>query len=480
MFDDDKYFQEKTFLNLLQRYEDSIQEFGTTYMDAEDLTDIAEYYMMKGEKENANKAISLALDLHPDSVDPLIFLSREAMFDDDLEEAYRICNSIPDQEDREVKFLRAELLLRENKKEEAKELLMQASEAAMDDEAYFLLDSAGIFLDYSCEDLAVLFAELLYEKYPNFLKGKSILAEAYSLQGNNEKAIFLLKELIDEDPYNIDYWNFLAESYGVLERYTDALDTVEYALAIDQKNKRALLTKASCYYYMNMSEQTHSLLTEYLSELKENYMAYYLDGSSLVDMGCYEEAIVQLEKAIELSQSLSPEQYQICSQLAYSYMKLGMEEKALKAIDDAAASDPKSRDTELNMRKGILYLDLNKPEKAQEYFQKAISNSGDVEHTLYKIGALCTEEGKYEDAIMFMKPVINAHKTDNAQKALPYMAYCLMQTGSKEYVLFLKKAAEYEPSVTKHLFEEEFPNVLPEDYYYYAYYKEYGKYPNNG
>lgn len=478
MFDDDKYFQEKTFLNLLQRYEDSMQEFGTTYMDAEDLTDIAEYYMMKGEKGKAQKAISLALDLHPDSVDPQIFLSREAMFDDNLDEAYRICNTIPDQEDREVKFLRAELLLRENKKEDAKELLLNASKTAEDDEAYFLLDSTGVFLDYSCEDIAVYFAELLYKKYPDFQKGKSILAEAYSCKGDNAKAVPLLKELIDEDPYNIDYWNLLAECYGILEQYTDALDTVEYALAIDNKNKRALLTKASCYFYMNMNEQAHALFTEYISELKENYMVFYLDGCCLVSMEKFEEAIEQLETAIDVSQGLSPDQYQICSQLAYSYMKLGKEELALKAIEDAAASDPESSNTELYMRKGLLYLDLNKPQEAQEYFQEAIKNSENIEHTLYKIGAMCAEEEKYEEAILFMEPVIKAHKTDNAVKVLPYMAYSLMKTGEKDYLQYLKKAAECEPNVTKRLFEGEFPNVLPEDYYYYAYHKEYGKYPN--
>lgn len=477
MFDDDKYFQEKAFQDILHRYEDAIREFGSTYMDAEDLTDIAEYYMMQGEKKKAQKAISLALDLHPDSVDPQIFLSREAMFDDRLEDAKRICDAIPDQEDREVKFLRAELMLRENKTEEAKDFLLQASQASEDDEAYFLLDSAGVFLDYACDDIAVFFAELLMEKYPHFLKGKSILAECYSCKGEAPKAVPLLKELIDEDPYNIDNWNLLAECYGMMEQYTEALDTAEYALAIDKKNKRALLAKASCYFYMDMNEQAHKLFSEYLDDLKENYLVYYLDGCSLASLGRYDEAAQRLEKAVEVSQGMSPDQYQICSQLAFCYMKLANEEQAIKAIEDASASNPDSSETEVFMRKGLLYLDMNQTERAQEFFQRAIDHSEDVEDTLFKIGAMCTEEGKYPEAIFFMKPIIKAHKTENAVRALPYMAYSLMQTGGKEYLPFLKKAAEYDPNATKKLFEEEFPNVLPEDYYYYAYHREYGKFP---
>ena len=45
MEDNNKYYQSRHFLRLLHRYEKAISEGQTPYMEADELTDIAEYYM---------------------------------------------------------------------------------------------------------------------------------------------------------------------------------------------------------------------------------------------------------------------------------------------------------------------------------------------------------------------------------------------------------------------------------------------------
>ena len=103
--EDYSYFENREFQKILYQYEDAVSHEQSVYMDADDLTDIAEYYMMNGRPTDAMEAIRIALALHPDSVDPQVFLARQAMFEGKLKKATRICNAIPNQEDREVTFL---------------------------------------------------------------------------------------------------------------------------------------------------------------------------------------------------------------------------------------------------------------------------------------------------------------------------------------------------------------------------------------
>ena len=118
-YEDLSYFGEEEFKKNLAIYEAMLKDGSSAYMEADELTDIAEYYLMKGFSEKAYDCIHYALKLHPGSVDPLIFLARQKMFADKLDEAIAIRNQITDQQDREVIFFNLELYLHQDKRQEA-------------------------------------------------------------------------------------------------------------------------------------------------------------------------------------------------------------------------------------------------------------------------------------------------------------------------------------------------------------------------
>ena len=117
------YFEDQEFKNILAKYEGMVESHTPTYFDAEELTDIAEYYAYINDEEKADKAIELALQLHPANTDALIFKSRSLAIKGNLEEAYRVADLIEDTSDREVKFLKADLLIEENHIDKAEEIL---------------------------------------------------------------------------------------------------------------------------------------------------------------------------------------------------------------------------------------------------------------------------------------------------------------------------------------------------------------------
>ena len=56
-----------------------VESHTPAYFEADELIDIAEYYASKGRHKDADKAIDLAIQLHPDNTDALIFRARSLM-----------------------------------------------------------------------------------------------------------------------------------------------------------------------------------------------------------------------------------------------------------------------------------------------------------------------------------------------------------------------------------------------------------------
>ena len=56
------YFEDPEFKDLLAKYEGMAESHTPTYFDAEELTDIAEYYATKGEEEKAEEVTEKVTD----------------------------------------------------------------------------------------------------------------------------------------------------------------------------------------------------------------------------------------------------------------------------------------------------------------------------------------------------------------------------------------------------------------------------------
>ena len=226
--EDEEYFRNPEFRKALAKYEEAIRQGEPVYMEADELTDIAEFYMTKDRQQDADRVIELAVALHPDSVDPQVFLARRQLFVGNTDEARHISAAIVDQEDLEVKYLNAEILIKEGRIHEAVAYLLGVWSHLEEDGADFLYDAAGIFMDYNLWDYSMMWVHRLERLFPAYPKIKRMKAELMVCMGRYEKAIPLLNEMLDEDPYNKEVWNLLAESQGASEQFADAVDSAEY------------------------------------------------------------------------------------------------------------------------------------------------------------------------------------------------------------------------------------------------------------
>ena len=234
------------------------------YMEADELTDIAEYYMTGKQDDKANRAIRAAIDMHPDSVDPQIFLARQKMFYGKLDEARSIIDAITEQDDLEVIYIRAELLIKEGQPDKASDFLQSQMEQMQDSLDTYLYDCTSIFMDYDQWLYAEDWLEQLKGAFPDHPRVPIMEAEIKMGLDDYENAYTQLKDILEEDPYESEAWDLLAETCVALEKYPEAMEAADYALAINPKDSTALLMKANTYMHEGPAAEAIEYYKQYL------------------------------------------------------------------------------------------------------------------------------------------------------------------------------------------------------------------------
>ncbi len=482
--DDLKYFESEEFKEILVTYE-SAQEAGSqVYMEADELTDIAEYYAMVCHDDGrADEAISLALQLHPDAVDPQVFKARQYMLSGEIGSAEELCNAIEDQQHREVYFLRAELLIRQDFVKQAVTMLLEVKESISEDCDYFLYDSAYIFLDYHLYEQALLFANQLEEFAPDWYKTWQIMADVHLGLENNEVAYNYIERMLDIDPFSTETWNWSAEALCGSSKFNEALSSTEYALAIDPENERALQLKA--WILIQLGHFTDALLLyEKLIELSPDNSQNWLYASyCLLDANRLDEAIQAVERAETLAENMSVEQAGIYEQHAQILSRKGDVEGALTFLDKAQTYFEADDDLlDLDILRARVEAENGHPDVALGYIQQACNHNQDKNWEIYLQGAQMFFECEYYELAKDMFAALANHSDSEVQKAsnYAYMAYCFMALDDDTNALNYIGQAAAAPEKLRELFSNIFPYVQSNEYYDYYYYRVYGQWPNAG
>ena len=479
--EEEAYFNDPEFLEYLQKYEQACENGEPIYMDAEELTDIAEFYMTQNREEEANEAISLALSLHPDSVDPLIFLARQQMFHDNLDEAIKIAQSIPDQNDRETIFLWSEILMRSDKPDEALQFILSKLEEQEDEgEQMFLYDAACIFMDYQYFETALQLISMLEENYPQNTKIRKLKIDNLIALEKFDEAIKRLQGVIDEHPYNTSAWITMAEAHVGKGDFLEALDTIEYCLAINPTYAQALVLKAHCLFHLNHLDQAHQIYLKLQESDSENGRFYYMDAITLANMEKFEEAKDVITKALQHTPEFDEDYIQILMHKAFIESKCHNIKEALEALEEAKKLSNDQGETEYHLLMGEILLENNKEKDAAEHFEIAYNESKNKQQTLLTMGIAYAETMHYNTALSLLESFTQKSQGKEGVVAIPYLAYCYKRIHDQEnYLKYLRKAVSADREITEFLFSKDYPSIQPEEYYLYAFKNAYGRFPES-
>ena len=418
------YFEDPEFKDLLAKYEGMAESHTPTYFDAEELTDIAEYYASQGDERNAEDAIDLALRLHPTNTDALVFKSRSLCIKGKLSEAYQIMNLIEDPSDREVQFLKADLLMEERRLEEADAIFEELAKNE-DESLEVLLDVVLTYLDVNQQELASKWITKIQEKgynETNSQKYRDVWCDYCMTFGYAEQATNAFQLSLDELPYSVPHWSGLAKCYLAQNDIEKAHEAIDFALAIDENNSDALEVKVFCHIHNENHQEALNILKQLLPQAKVPSRIYGLMTKCYLDLELPNEAKLTCKEWLKKCPQLTNfEKSEIFSYISMCCFNLHQPEEGMNYIDAALDMEPSFRGAIL--QKGMLHIQLQEPEEAERLFQKVLDISPDDEQCeiLYNVANSYFFLQMYPETIRWCEKIIQEYP-DDQMEALHLMA----------------------------------------------------------
>lgn len=416
------YFERPEFKQTLAYYEEMLLSGDTRYFEPSDLTDIAEYYAMNGDSQRAEAVLDYALRLHPDNLDALIFKARARLINGHLNEAFNIAESITDQHDREVLFLKAELALA-NQQHNIATNIFRALIESESYEANTYADIVDLLVDNKQTDMANDWLEEGLSRYPNNKTLMESAAYSYAQQERFDEAIEQYNQLLDIDAYSTIYWEELGKIHFLREEYDKAIDAFEFAIAINGENSYYVTyAAANCYFNIGNYERAEEYYQQLHGIYPDTIDPLFHMGMCCVNRGNDDRALEHFTKALATVSDGSEEQAQIYSQLSLIFSRKAQHEKAIAYVDQALEIYPNN--TELIIMKGHEMLSQGRYNESTEIFLEALTLDPEhAERSLFLIGVSMLENNHYEMGYYILRQ-LRGNPAIEDEMLYPYLCLC--------------------------------------------------------
>ncbi len=480
--DDLKYFASPEFRELLDRFLKTEESGHMGYFDADELTDIAEYYsMVEKDEQRSREIVDWAITLHPDAVDPQVLRARQSLIEMDYDRAEELCDQIQDQDHREVIFLRAELSICRQKPDEALAYLMGILDHGnVEDTDYFLYDGAYIFIDYEYFKQAMVLAQKLEEIAPQWFKTWHLKADVLLELEQCEAALPYIERMLDVDSFYVEAWNWRAEAYLSLDDLSEAATSLDYALAVDPDCVRSIQLKAWLMVLQHRSEEAHALYARLQQDDPDNIENWINDSNLLLDSDRPQEALDVIHQILpHIDDASHDDRIMLLQQECQCYSALGLPQQAMLSIDTIESElqdgDEAYRIDCLLLR-GMVYLQENQLDKSQPLLNRAIETDNNKASAQYRVAALYFDFGYFGLAQVLFETIERKLKSPGSDddgtwlaQCHAYMAYCCHATkdyaGAERYIALAAK--EHARNLAT-IFEGVLPaSIAWDDYVYY-------------
>src|SRR5204862_218097 len=186
-----------------------------------------------------------------------------------------------------------------------------------------------------------------------------------------EEAVEAYDRAIAADPDNEEAWNNKGFTFFMLGIHDEALACYEKALAINPTYKQAWYNKGYTFHGINRLEEAVAAYQKAIELDRGDEVLWNNLGNALYNLGRYDESIPYFERGLEVN----PEYEIAWNNIGNALNKMGRHAESLKyhdkglervdeAIDDYAAAASKSHSAEALVRLSALLLRLGRPADA--------------------------------------------------------------------------------------------------------------------
>lgn len=475
-----KYIKSQEFKDLLARYEQALLDDSGDFFDSDDLLDIAEYYHSKSDLDSASRACYYCLDLYPDNERALVFLGRIAIITGDLTTAERISESIKLDEELDVVYLRAELMLIKGDSEGAEAYLSEhfnMFESGDETRYDMALDVPLLYCDYSCWELAERWLLLPENKsQKEEIDYIEALAKVYTCTERQKEAIVLWNKYIDEDPFSSGAWVFLAQCQYQSGLCQEALQSAEYAIAINPDIPDPYLAAGNAYFSIGKGKEAIEMFERFLDIVPGDAQGELLLSCVYFSEENYEEAKVHIDNALNAIHDLTEDDapqivfHETYRQAAFIYSALGDIQQAINYIDHLLFYN--MEEDSIMLLRAAIYLEAKQTNEAFEIFTDLLTNKSHDPNLYIQIGTMLVDSSFFALGYQVLSTTMDILKESgvtckNGWDRLAYAA--LMEDHYDVFLESLALSVKNLPTETITIFSVYFPESLPiEQYVEYA------------
>lgn len=287
----------------LTRFELMLKTNEVLFFDSSEFENIIHYYLENGKIALAKKAVKLGLAQHPGATNLKLLKVEILVFEDKLDLADSLLNEISELEssNEEIFIQKANILSKKDRHQEAIKMLEMALEITLDEaDVRSLLGMEYLFLE-DFENAKQSFIKCLEIDQEDYSALYNIMYCFDFLEQKND-AISFLNDFLDKNPYSEVAWHQLGKQYFDLKKYKKALTAFDFAIISDD-------------YFIG---------------------AYLEKGKVLEKLGRFNEAIENYKFTINLDDPTSFAYLRI----GKCYEKLGLDQLALKHYSKTVHEDP--------------------------------------------------------------------------------------------------------------------------------------------
>jgi tetratricopeptide (TPR) repeat protein len=382
----------------LSKFESMLKTNSVYFFDSVEFEEIIHYYLDSGKNTLANKAISLGLKQHPNSVMLKLLKTELLIFNDEIEEATKLLKEIQAIEptNEEVYIQQASILSKKDNHAGAIEALKVALSYTDDEvDVLSMIGMEYLFLD-DFDAARFNFAKCLEIDFEDYSSLYNVIY-CFDMQNKHQEAVEFITNYIDKDPYSEVAWHQLGRQHYILEQFEEALRAFDYAVLIDEFFVGAYLEKAKTLEQLNLWEEA---IKNYKITIKlddPTSFAFLRIGECYERLNKTTKAIEFYKKAVH-EDPLLEKGWIAITELYFNKKNYN---KALYSINKAIEID--DQNTIYWRKYAEINLKLNLFEEAVEGFENCIILQ-DYDLTIWiGISDVLCYLGEFEDALVYLQ-----------------------------------------------------------------------------
>lgn len=482
------YFHTEEFKELLERYEASEEQGSTCFFDAGEFCDLADYYLYSDRIDDAHEVLRKGLKMHPDDEGLKMVLGGSYIATRQFEKSREIIDTL-DPEESNVLYVRAQLAYAlDDDIDTAEELFTDwirseeeiakfESEEEIEDrirDAYLHIITSIIDLKPHAYDEEVVkrWVEVYYARFAPLGRHEFdfVLADLIRNEGITDMIEKIYSSLLETDPYIKSGWMVLSACQVMNGRYHEALESADFALAIDPDDLSSVLNKAHALYGLYRAEEALPYFERYLATVNDRsqYLAY---GICLMCVNRKDEAEAALDLFSDELHRLSGNKdyyFQANLELSQAYIGLSQYDKAFESIKCCLEIYP--HDPDALITQGTIYLAKDDIQACVKPFSECLTYSNNKIDATTDIAFRFLIQSHADIALQILATADTYLSEDPGYRVINgYKAFAYYLKGDTENFLhFLQQACKTCPDVLQKLMSDNFPpTVKPEEYYDY-------------